>query len=212
MSGTQGPAGERQEVLTSKRLLTSLRAGRDLVAARGEKGGPPSKSRPEEVRGEAGGQSLGFGDSREGTTEMGPLEGEKQGVLGEARRKVPETMYPQEGKEQDQNTLRGTGLRAERKEEASQRLPAACSQASRLLHPTRPPRPWSGIHHRSKASGCLAPCWEGASRSKHIHEDLAGELTVWKDRSEGLRVWVRQWGLRKPSLATHLVGDLGLVT
>lgn len=122
---------------------------------------------------------------------MGPLEGEKQGVLGEARRKVPETICPQEGKEQDQNTLRGTGLRAERKE-VSQQLPAACLRS--LGHwPPSPPHgpgrrgPWSGICHRSKASGRLALCWEGPSRGNPIHEDLVWELTVWRGRSEGAK-------------------------
>lgn len=67
---------------------------------------------------------------------MGPLEGEKQGVLGEARRKVPETICPQEGKEQDQNTLRGTGLRAERK--VSQQLPAACLRSLGHWPPLHP--------------------------------------------------------------------------
>lgn len=101
---------------------------------------------------------------------------------------MPETMCPQEGKEQDQNTLRGTGLRAERKEEASQQLP--CCLFSGLWAAGRPPPPhgpgrrgpWSGIHHRSKASRCLVLCWEGASRGNHIHEDL-----VWKGRSEGAK-------------------------
>lgn len=64
-----------------------------------------------------------MGTAEEEPLRRGPLGGKKQGVLGETRRKVLEIMRPQEGKEQDQNTLRGTGRAQgwaqERKEEAS---------------------------------------------------------------------------------------------
>ena len=174
----EGTAGRPDfKALPSTHSLRSAARG-------GDKDGPlPKASR--DGRGSKRAE-VPLGTAEEEPFRQGPLGGQEQGVLGETRRKVLEIMCPREGKEQDQNTLRGTGMTQRRAEwkRAPHQLPAACPQApSPPLHPmsSGTHAPWSGICPRSKASWCLALGWEGAPRANHTH----GDPTVGSRRLEG---------------------------
>ena len=159
-----------------------------------------------------------LGTAEEEPFRQGPLGGQEQGVLGETRRKVLEIMCPREGKEQDQNTLRGTCMTQRRAEwkRAPHQLPAPARRPPALLS-TPCPLAHMRLGQVSVPGQRPLGAWPWAGRGRPglttPMVTLLWGADVWRGRAgvkEG-ESWADCLGWLKPGWATCLAGALGQV-